>query len=158
MSEVEGREKVFPTELRCIDHFVDAVGGLLIEAGAPVGIDERVVGDVLVQPGVQFVLEGFSLFLGEIGVNYLRYRHFAHPFGEAGFCQILGGFAFHGGKRGYFGGLVREDRNKFEIAVGGKWSMNVQMHNCLGDGFLLFVLFELDSECCCNSCFMLIQQ
>ena len=49
VSEIESWEKILPTQLRCVDHFVDAVGCLLIETGPSVGVDERVVGNLLVE-------------------------------------------------------------------------------------------------------------
>ena len=49
VSEIESWEKIFPTKLRCVDHFVDAVGCLLNETGPSVGVDERVVRNFLVE-------------------------------------------------------------------------------------------------------------
>ena len=72
VGKVEGWKKIFPTELGRIDHFVDVVSCLLIEARTSVGIDERVVRDVLVEGQVKLVFESFGLVLREIGVDDLR--------------------------------------------------------------------------------------
>ena len=49
VSEIESWKKILPTQLRCMDHSVDAVGCLLIETGPSVGVDERVVRNLLVE-------------------------------------------------------------------------------------------------------------
>ena len=63
MGQTKGWKEILPAELRGVNHFVETVGCLLVEARPPVGVDERIVGDILVQKNILLVFEGFSLFL-----------------------------------------------------------------------------------------------
>ena len=132
MSKVEGWEKIFPAELCRLDHLVDAVGCFLIEAGPSIGVDELVVWNFLVEGKVELIFEGFGLFLGEIGVNDLRNRHFANTFHEAGSCHIVRRFVGHGGKGGDFGGLVGEHGNELFVPVGRKGAVYVEIGHRIG--------------------------
>ena len=54
VSQVEGWQKIFPTELCLGDCVCDEVGRLLIVAGAAIDIDEWVVWGLLLQVVIEF--------------------------------------------------------------------------------------------------------
>ena len=145
VSEIESREKIFPTQLRRVDHFVDAVGCLLIEARPSVGVDEWIVWNFLVEDQVEFILEIVGLTFGEIRVDNLWNRHFANPFHKTSRRNVFCGFVGHGCKRGDFGGFVGEHGNELFVSIGGERSMNVQMNYSIGHGICLLVQFELST-------------
>ena len=140
MGKVEGWKKIFPIELSRIDHFVDVISCLLIETRTSVGVDERVVRDVLVEGQVKLVFESFRLVLREVGVDDLRSRHFAESFHNACSGQIVRRFVGHWGKRPNSGSLTSEHGNEFSVPIGGKGAVNVEMDYCAGHCMFFYAL------------------